>query len=158
LPRRVEALLAEVEVLQNAAASQRGSESADEADRLVEAAENLGDGGRLVHGRVGVAGGTDLSDFGDQLRARLESGVAILPVSVAGGKDAFLAVVTDDWIARGLKAGDLVRTASKRTGSGGGGRPHLAQGGVGDAGQVDSALEAAVGQARETAATAGGGS
>ncbi|MGI9039109.1 MAG: DHHA1 domain-containing protein, partial [Gemmatimonadota bacterium] len=158
LPRRVEALLAEIEALQGAAASLRGAESADEAARLVEAAEDMAGGGRLAHGRVDVAGGTDLSDFGDQLRARLESGAAIVHVSEAGGKDAFLAVVTDDWIARGLKAGDLVRTASKKTGSGGGGRPHLAQGGVGDAGQVDSALEAAVGQARETAATAGGGS
>jgi alanyl-tRNA synthetase len=152
----VEALLADVEELQSAAASRRGTESADEAARLVEAAEALVGGGRLVLGRVGVAGGTDLSDFGDQLRARLESGAAIVHVSETGGKDAFLAVVTDDWVARGLKAGDLVRIASKTTGSGGGGRPHLAQGGVGDAAQVDSALEAAAGQAREMAASVGG--
>jgi alanyl-tRNA synthetase len=68
-----------------------------------------------------------------------------------GSKDAFLAVVTDDWTARGLKAGDLVRAASKATGSGGGGRSHLAQGGVGDPSLVDAALDDAGRHALEIA-------
>ncbi|MEJ2483159.1 MAG: DHHA1 domain-containing protein, partial [Gemmatimonadota bacterium] len=42
------------------------------------------------------------------------------------------------------KAGDLVRAASRATGSGGGGKPHLAQGGVGDAARVEAALDAAM--------------
>ena len=37
----------------------------------------------------------------------------------------------------------LVRVASTATGSKGGGRPHFAQGGVGDAGKVLEALEQA---------------
>ncbi len=52
--------------------------------------------------------------------------------------------MTDDWVKRGVKAGDLVSLASKTTGSGGGGRPHLAQGGVGDRELVPQALEAAL--------------
>ena len=70
-------------------------------------------------------------------------------VHLESGKDAFIGVVTDDWIGRGLKAGDLVREASRETGSGGGGRPHLAQGGVGDTGRVPAGLDAAVRKARE---------
>ncbi|MFW6192886.1 MAG: DHHA1 domain-containing protein, partial [Gemmatimonadota bacterium] len=86
--------------------------------------------------------GADLSEFGDRLRDALGSGVAVVHVQVGGdGKQAFLAVVTDDWIGRGVKAGDLVRVASRATGSGGGGRPHLAQGGVGEEGSVAGALE-----------------
>ena len=54
-----------------------------------------------------------------------------------------MSVVTDDLIRNGLKAGDLVRVSSDATGSGGGGRPHFAQGGVGDPALVDDALEKA---------------
>jgi len=59
--------------------------------------------------------------------------------------------VTDDWIPRGLKAGDLVRAASRATGSGGGGRPHLARGGVGESGNVADAIAAAVQEAVQIA-------
>jgi alanyl-tRNA synthetase len=90
--------------------------------------------------------------FGDQLRAGLGSGVAIVHVRTADGKGSILGVVSDDWIRRGLKAGDLVRVASQATGSGGGGKPHLAQGGVGDPARVSDALDAASKLARETAA------
>ena len=42
----------------------------------------------------------------------------------------------------GAKAGDLVRTASKVLGGGGGGKPDFAQGGGADASKIDEALEA----------------
>jgi alanyl-tRNA synthetase len=151
LAHRVETLQDELERLEGVLAAERGAESAEEAGRLVENAEELAGGGRLVRTSVEVADGSDLAEFGDLLRARLGSGAAIVHVARGDGKEAFLAVVTDDWIARGLKAGDLVRTASGVTGSGGGGRPHLAQGGVGDGGTVEEALDAAAEQARELA-------
>lgn len=148
---RLHSLQEEMALLRAAVAQQRGVDSAGEADRLVAQAGELPGGGRLVCTSVGLSGGTDLSEFGDVLRARLKSGAAILHVTVDGSKDAFLAVVTDDWIARGLKAGDLVRAASKATGSGGGGRPHLAQGGVGDPDKVGAALDEAGQHVLETA-------
>ena len=42
----------------------------------------------------------------------------------------------------GVKAGDLVRGASKMLGGGGGGKPDFAQGGSADASKIDAALEA----------------
>lgn len=154
VPSRLNSLREEMEFLRAAVAEQRGVDSAGEADRLIEDAVELPGGGRLVCTSVDLAGGTDLSVFGDVIRARLDSGAAILHVRLDGSKDAFLAVVTDDWIERGLKAGDLVRTASKATGAGGGGRPHLAQGGIGDPDKVTAALDEAGRQALETAASA----
>lgn len=150
---RLHSVQEELERLRSSIADQRGADSAGEAERLVDQAGELPGGGRLVRTSVGLAGGTDLSEFGDVLRARLESGAAILHVTLDGSKDAFLAVVTDDWIARGLKAGDLVRAASKATGSGGGGRPHLAHGGVGDPAKVDTALDEAGRHVLEIAAS-----
>lgn len=150
---RLHSVQEELERLRDSVAEQRGADSAGEAERLVDQAGELPGGGRLVSTSLGLAAGTDLSEFGDVLRARLESGAAILHVTLDGSKDAFLAVVTDDWIARGLKAGDLVRAASKATGSGGGGRPHLAQGGVGDPAKVDTALDEAGRHVLEIAAS-----
>jgi alanyl-tRNA synthetase len=111
----------------------------------VDGAVDLAGGGRLASGSVELPAGSDAGAFGDLLRDRIGSGVAIVHVSARDEeKGAFVAVVTDDWIGRGVKAGDLVRTASRATGSGGGGKPHLARGGVGDTGRVEDALAAAV--------------
>ncbi|MFQ5747551.1 MAG: alanine--tRNA ligase [Gemmatimonadota bacterium] len=153
LPARVRALLEERERLASLLDRRRGEDSADVARALVAAAAELPGGrGRLACGRAELAPGADLAAFGDRLREELGSGAAIVHVRVAEEeRDAFVSVVTDDWIGRGLRAGDLVRTASRATGSGGGGRAHLARGGVGDATAVDRALEEATRQALEVA-------
>jgi alanyl-tRNA synthetase len=153
VPRRVVALLEERAQLETALSEQRGADSHDVASRLIDAAVPLtSEGTRLVRADVELPAGSDVAAFGDQLRAGLGSGAAIVHVRVAEGKSTILGVVTDDWIRRGLKAGDLVRIASKATGSGGGGKPHLAQGGVGDPALVSDALDAAAMLAKEKAA------
>ena len=59
-----------------------------------------------------------------------------------------VAVATNDAARKqGIKAGDLVRGASKILGGGGGGKPDFAQGGGSDATKIDAALEALVDQA-----------
>ncbi len=155
LPRRVETLLSEKASLEAVLSEQHGRDAEGIVAAVVDAAIDLAEGGRMASGSVELPAGSDVAAFGDLLRDRIGSGAAI--VHVLGGeqdKAAFLAVVTDDWIGRGLKAGDLVGAASRVTGSGGGGRPHLARGGVGDADRIDEALEAAVQRAREVAAAA----
>jgi alanyl-tRNA synthetase len=56
---------------------------------------------------------------------------------------SFVAAVSDDMIAKGLKAGDWVREAAKTAGGGGGGRPQMAQAGGKDPAKLEAALEAA---------------
>ena len=145
LSRRVETLLSEKAVLEERLAARHGRDAEEVIDDVVRQAEELPGGGRLVSGSVALPSGADVGAFGDLLRDSIESGAAIVHVNT-GEEDrgAFIAVVTDDWIHRGLKAGDLVGVASRATGSGGGGRPHLARGGVGNGEQVAEALAAAV--------------
>ena len=69
---------------------------------------------------------------------------------------ALVAAVTGYIAEANVRAGDLVRTASGATGSGGGGKPHLARGGVGDAARVEDAIAAAVRVALDIADAAGG--
>ncbi|MCL7971497.1 MAG: alanine--tRNA ligase [marine benthic group bacterium] len=156
LPRRLETLLEEKATLEKRLDQQHGRDASAVVEDIIQAAEELGAGGKLVAGAVDLPAGSDVAAFGDLLRAELGSGAAVVHVS-SGETDrgAFLAVVTDDWIGRGLKAGDLVAAASRATGSGGGGRPHLARGGVGDSASVDVAIAAAVKLALEAGESAG---
>ena len=133
LPRRFETLISEKAGLEERLEEQHGRDARDIVEGVVDRAVDLGVGGRLASGSVDLPAGSDVAVFGDLLRDRLQSGAAILHVNLGDEeKAAFVAVVTDDWIRRGLKAGDLVGAASRATGSGGGGRPHFARGGVGD--------------------------
>ena len=155
LPRRFEALISEKAVLEERLEEQHGRDARDIVEGVVERAVDLGAGGRLASGSVDLPAGSDVAAFGDLLRDRLQSGAAILHVNLGDeDKGAFVAVVTDDWIRRGLKAGDMVGAASRATGSGGGGRPHFARGGVGSDAGVDQAIAVAVQEALDVAGAA----
>jgi alanyl-tRNA synthetase len=58
------------------------------------------------------------------------------------GKTTLFVFVSDDLIARGVRADSLIREVAERVGGKGGGRPHMAQAGVGDPSMVDEALRA----------------
>jgi len=73
----------------------------------------------------------------------MKSGVAVLSADV-DDKIVFLAMVTDDLVKRGVKAGDLVNRVAKITGGGGGGKPNLAQAGGRDKERWQEALDEVV--------------
>jgi alanyl-tRNA synthetase len=156
LPRRIESLVSEKATLESHLEEQHGRDAADLVGTVMDGAVDLEGGGVLVSGSVDLPAGSDVGAFGDLLRERIGSGAAIVHVGTGDDKGAFIAVVTDDWIRRGLKAGALVSAASRATGSGGGGRPHLARGGVGDVTRVGEAIGAAVREALDVAGAADG--
>jgi alanyl-tRNA synthetase len=124
----------------------RGGGGGDELQRLVSAAQPLGaNGARLVLGTVTVSDARELQAMGDTLREQLRSGVGLLAARLEDGKGAMLAVVTDDLRARGVRADAIVREVASVAGGRGGGKPHMAQAGIPDAGRMDDALAAAPG-------------
>ena len=62
--------------------------------------------------------------------------------SINGEKVSFLAVCGKEAVARGIKAGDLVRSVSAVCGGKGGGKPDSAMGGGTELLKVDDALAA----------------
>ena len=144
LEHRLEAVLEERERLQAAAEEDRRETTADVAAELAASGE-LHDGARLVvREGVELPAGTDLAEFGDRLRDALGSGAAVVHVRRRGrARRPSWPWSRTTGSAAELRAGALVRAASRATGSGGGGKPHLAQGGVGDPSRVTEGLEAA---------------
>jgi alanyl-tRNA synthetase len=138
LVRRLEQILDENRELRRQLEKARQAGSADVVGELLAAAEDV-DGAKVVARQIEAGSADELRAVGDRLRERLGSGAAVL---AAGSDDrvALIAVVTDDLISRGVRAGDLVKEVAKATGGSGGGRPHMAQGGVGDVAQLADAL------------------
>ncbi|GMU39254.1 MAG: alanine--tRNA ligase [Chloroflexota bacterium] len=114
--------------------------SAGAADELAHRATQVGDVAVLVE-RVSVDSADALRPMVDRLRQQLKSAFVALAADIEG-RPNFIAAATDDVVARGLKADEMVRLAASIAGGGGGGRPQLAQAGGRDASKIDEALAA----------------
>jgi alanyl-tRNA synthetase len=143
--RRAQATLNELFTRQKSWEKKNAARSAVDpaiaAGELLAKAADLGPG-KLIVGSI--AGVTE-----DQLRASVDwlkkktPSYAILLGATDGQKVFFVAAVSDDLIAKGLKAGDWVRQAAQAAGGGGGGRPQMAQAGGKDPSKLGEALEIA---------------
>ena len=77
------------------------------------------------------------------IRGRLgdDKPVVVALAGISSDDKPMVAVATNESARKlGIKAGDLVRGASKMLGGGGGGKPDFAQGGGADASKIDAAL------------------
>ena len=93
----------------------------------------------VVTANVPDADAAKLRQMGDALRDRDSSVVAVLS-AVNDGKITFLAVCGKDAVAKGMKAGELVKQVCCCCGGSGGGKPDSAMGGGKDLLKVDNAL------------------
>lgn len=83
-----------------------------------------------------------LRDLGDQLKEKLGSGILLI-ASAKDGKVNLVSMATDDVIAKGAHAGNLIKGVAALVGGGGGGRPNMAQAG----GKNPDGIPAAVAEA-----------
>ncbi len=84
----------------------------------------------------------ELRNLGDDLKSKLGSGVIVL-ASVNEGKVNLMVAATDDVVAKGAHAGNIIKVAAPKVGGGGGGRPNMAQAGGKNPSGINEALEAA---------------
>ena len=109
-----------------------------EIERVLFSAKNVKGLKVLTAVRNDVAP-NDLRKMGDQIRDRAPDGVAVL-ASTQGEKITILAVCGKEAVARGVKAGALVKEVCAVCGGSGGGKPDSAMGGGKDALKLDDAL------------------
>ena len=113
---------------------------AGDVDSLMFSAKDVSGLKVITASRQGMDA-NDLRKLGDFLRDKNESIVAALS-TVNGEKVTLLAVCGKNAIARGIKAGDIIRSIAPIVGGKGGGKPDSAMGGGTDVLKVDDALAA----------------
>lgn len=141
VPKRIEALQADMRQLQRETESLQSKLGRLEAAELAGKAKTVG-GVTLLASRVNVSGMEALRGVADELKAKLGSAVLALG-AVEGDKVNLIVAVTPDLIGRGLHAGKLVKELAAICGGGGGGKPELAQAGGKDPAKLQEALDAA---------------
>ena len=98
-------------------------------------------GVQLVAQRVPGVGGGDARTLAQDVRARLgDAPAAVVLIGDADDKVAVVAAVNPAGIAKGVKAGDLIKELAPVVGGRGGGKPDFAQGGGTDVSKIDTAL------------------
>ncbi|MDF2838493.1 MAG: Alanyl-tRNA synthetase [Evtepia sp.] len=113
-------------------------ESLSEVNSFLLSAKNVGPLKVLTASRPG-ADANSLRQMGDFLRDKEQTVVAVL-ATVIDEKITFLAVCGKEAIAKGVKAGDVIRHVTAICGGKGGGKPDSAMGGGTDLLKLDNAL------------------
>ena len=138
LAAKLESQVEEIKALKKAVESYKAKETAGEVDRFLFGAHNIG-GLKVMTVLVPDADPAKLRQIGDMLRDK-DAAIAAVLAAVNGEKVTFLAVCGKDAIAKGVKAGDLVKQVCTACGGSGGGKPDSAMGGGKDVTKVDNAL------------------
>ena len=135
---RMESTLQEMKAMRQDMDRLKDQLLAGDVDRLLVSARPVGGLKVLTASRPGTEI-ADLRKLGDFLRDKDPDAAAVL-ASVNGEKVTFLAVCGRNALAKGVKAGDIIRAVSAAAGGRGGGKPDSAMGGGTDVTKVDEAL------------------
>ena len=138
LGEKIQGQIEEIKNLKRAIENFKAKENAGEIDRFLFGARNVG-GLKVITAALNDADAGKLRQMGDLIRDKESTAVAVLSC-VNGEKITFLAVCGKDAVAKGIKAGDLVKLVCTACGGSGGGKPDSAMGGGKNATQVDNAL------------------
>jgi len=135
---KIHAQAEEVKNLKKTIESFKAKESAGEADRFLFGGHDIG-GLKVLTVNIPNADAGKLRQIGDTLRDKAPNVVAVLS-TVSDDKITFLAICGKDAVAKGLRAGELVKQVCTVCGGSGGGKPDSAMGGGKDVMKLDDAL------------------
>jgi alanyl-tRNA synthetase len=141
VPDAVAELRARVRELERAGRSGEGTGSAVDLDQLLDAAVEL-NGAQVLVSAVEADDGKALLDVADRLKGRLGN-AAIVLASAGQDRVDLVASVAPSLVAKGVRAGDIVKAAAAAVGGGGGGRDTLARAGGRDVKALPQALQVA---------------
>ena len=139
LQEKIRTLLEENAALRKEAAEMKQKALAASAGDLVQNAEDVNGLSVLFVKSDGMETGA-MKGYAETLRNKLTDG-RVFVSNVQEGKVTFVCAASKAAIAKGLKAGDLVKAAAVLTGGNGGGRPDMAQAGGKDTAKLEAALE-----------------
>ena len=147
LEARLEAYMADTDVLRHRLAEAERIGLRSEAETLLERVQDV-DGVKLVANTTSAHNVEAIREMGDFLKQKLGSAVIALG-AVVNDAPVIITMITPDLVERGLHAGNIARDAAKVMGGGGGGRPDMAQAGGKQADRLGAALDGVARLVRE---------
>ena len=137
LVEKIEHMLADMKAMQSEIESLKSKAAKDALGDVMDQVVEV-NGVKLLATAVEGVDMNGLRDLGDQLKEKLGQGVVVI-VSSVNDKVNLIAMATDDAMAKGAHAGNLIKGIAALVGGGGGGRPNMAQaGGKNSAGIPDA--------------------
>ncbi|MEE0885114.1 MAG: alanine--tRNA ligase [Faecalimonas sp.] len=146
LTDKIEHMLAEIKALQSEIESMKSKAAKEALGDVMDQVKDV-KGVKLLATAVEGVDMNGLRDLGDQLKEKLGEGVIVI-ASNAGDKVNLIAMATDEAMAKGAHAGNLIKGIAGLVGGGGGGRPNMAQAG----GKNPAGIPAAIAKAEEVLA------
>ena len=140
LTKRITALQDELRDTKRELSKLNSQAAAGTIDDLISQAETI-NGVRVIAHLAENATRDSIREMIDLIRDKVAP-AAVLIGAVIDGKVSLTAAVSKDLIAKGLHAGDCVKTAAKIVGGGGGGRPDMAEAGGKDPSKLADAIKA----------------
>ena len=140
VPEAVSALRGRVRELERAPRAGAGNGAIDVEQIASGAVEN--DDARVLAAVVQAPDGKALLDLADRLKSKLGDAAIVLG-SAGDDRVDLVATVAPSLVARGVRAGEIVKAAAEVVGGGGGGRDTLARAGGKDTAKLPEAIEAA---------------
>ncbi|HXD67910.1 MAG TPA: alanine--tRNA ligase [Solirubrobacteraceae bacterium] len=137
----VQKLTERVRELERAAKRGGAGNGAVDVDALIASATQSGDA-RILTAAVEVADGQALLELADRLKGKLGDAAIVLGTAGEGRVD-LVASVAPALVARGVRAGEIIKVAAAQVGGGGGGRDTMARAGGKDPAQLPAAINAA---------------
>ncbi len=140
LREKAESTMGEIKRLNQLVEKFKAREAAGETERILFGGHGVG-GLKVLTATVPDADVARLRQMGDILRDKEPTVVAML-ATVKEGKITLLAVCGKEAVAKGVKAGDIIKAIAPICGGKGGGKPDSAMGGGNDVMKLDNALAA----------------
>lgn len=142
LAEKITAMLAEIKSLQSENQKLKDKMAKSSVgDAMADAVEASGI--KILPVKVKDVDMNALRTLGDDFKAKLGSSVILL-ASDMGDKVNLIVMATDDAVAKGAHAGNIIKEIAPMVGGGGGGRPNMAQAGGKNPAGIDEALLAGV--------------
>ena len=139
LQERIQKLLEENASLKKAVSEAESKAMASEADSILKNAEEI-NGIQTLILKLEGKDTKGLKEYAETLRNKLNNGFVFIS-NVVDGKTTFVCASSKEAIAKGFKAGDIVKQAAMICGGNGGGRPDMAQAGAKDASKINDAMD-----------------
>ena len=139
LVKKIENMQEEIKALQSENQKLKDKAAKDSLGNVLDQVREV-KGMKVLATKVPDVDMNALRNLGDELKDKLGEGIVVL-ASALDGKVSLVAMATQDAVAKGAHAGNMIKEIAALVGGGGGGRPNMAQAGGKNADGIDAAIE-----------------